>query len=115
MKKKLFRQMSALLFAALFLFSAALAEQDAWAAIRLVDELMRGGKECMVFAKDMSAHVRALLTAKTCGKEIADILEITEEDAEEYLREKHFRCLCGKLQSYGIGVLIKCIKRIELL
>ncbi len=71
----------------LFRFSAALAEQDAWAAIRLVDELMRGGKECMVFAKDMSAHVRALLTAKTCGKEIADILEITAEDAEEYLRE----------------------------
>ena len=71
----------------LFRFSAALAAEDVRGVIGLVDELMRGGKDPLVFAKDISGHLRALLMAKCCGKEITELLELTEEDAAEYIRE----------------------------
>ncbi len=71
----------------LFRFSDALAGQNAAEVIRLIDELMRGGRDPLVFAKDVSAHLRALLMARAVGKEICDVLELTEEDAADYLRE----------------------------
>ncbi len=71
----------------LFRFSNALADQNAADVIRLIDELMRGGRDPLVFAKDISAHLRALLMARAVGKEICDLLELTEEDAADYLRE----------------------------
>lgn len=68
----------------LFRFSDALLRGDAAEAVRGVDELMRGGREPQVFARDLTGHLRALLLAQTCGSELADLLEITAEDAARY-------------------------------
>ena len=45
---------------------------------------MREGREPQVFARDLTGHLRALLLAQTCGGELADLLEITAEDAARY-------------------------------
>ena len=71
----------------LFRFSSALAGQKAAEVIAMIDELIRTGRDPLVFSKDVSAHFRALLMARLIGKEIAEVLELTEEDAEEYIRE----------------------------
>ena len=71
----------------LFRFSAALAEQRAADVITMIDELIRGGKDPLVFARDVSAHLRTLLMAQLIGEEVAGVLELTAEDAREYVEE----------------------------
>ncbi len=71
----------------MFAFAKSILDQKTNQALQLVDQLLRDGKEAQVFAKDASYHFRALLLAKTAEKEIADILEITKEDAQEYARQ----------------------------
>ena len=69
----------------LFRFVDALEMEDASTVLGMIDELMRKGREPMVFAKDVSQHLRALLMAKACPDELPALLDITGEDAEEYL------------------------------
>ena len=69
----------------LFHFADALRDQDASTLMGLIDELMRGGREPIVFAKDVSQHLRALLMAKCCPDDLASLLDLTPEDAEEYI------------------------------
>ena len=71
----------------LFQFSSALREEQAADVLRLVDELISSGKDPQVFSRDVSGHLRTLLMAKYCGGEISEILSLTDEDAEEYVRE----------------------------
>lgn len=71
----------------LFRFGEALRASDVKAAMAMIDELMRGGREPVVFSKDVSQHLRALLMAQSCGEELAGLLELTQEDAEEYRRQ----------------------------
>ena len=71
----------------LFRFSSALRDRNAGEVIRLVDELMSSGKDPLVFSRDLSAHLRTLILARCSDESLADILEISEEDADEYLRE----------------------------
>ena len=71
----------------LFRFGRAMTDENAGETIRLVDELMNGGRDPMVFARDVSAHLRAMILAKYCPEDLADILSLTEEDAAEYIRE----------------------------
>ena len=71
----------------LFRFGEALQASDVKAAMAMIDELMRGGREPVVFSKDVSQHLRALLMAQSCGEELAGLLELTQEDAEEYRRQ----------------------------
>ena len=70
----------------LFRFSDCLCEEDAAGVIRMIDELMRSGKDPLVFSKDLSGHLRNLLMARCCGAEIAEALDLTQEDAGEYIR-----------------------------
>ncbi len=51
----------------LFSFAEALAHRDAGEALRLVEELMRSGRDVQVFLKDVSAHLRLLMAALLCG------------------------------------------------
>jgi len=51
----------------LFSFADALARREGSEALRLIDELMRGGRDVQVFLKDLSAHLRLLMAAKLCG------------------------------------------------
>ena len=71
----------------LFRFGEALQASDVKAAMSMIDELMRGGREPVVFSKDVSQHLRALLMAQSCGDDLAGLLELTQEDAEEYRRQ----------------------------
>ena len=69
----------------LFRFAEALQNADAATLIAMIDELMRGGREPVVFAKDVSQHLRSLLMAKCCPNELSALLDITQEDAEEFI------------------------------
>ena len=71
----------------LFRFSTALRLEHAAGVLSLVDQLMRSGRDPLVFSKDFSSHLRALILAKCLGTALADVLDITEEDAAEYARE----------------------------
>ena len=55
----------------LFSFADALAHQDGGEALRLIEELMRTGRDVQVFLKDLSAHLRLLMAARLCGPEEA--------------------------------------------
>ena len=67
-----------------FGFADCLRERDAAGVMRLVDELMRSGREPQVFLRELSAHCRALLTVKAIERDAASILEVTEEDEKRY-------------------------------
>ncbi len=69
----------------LFRFVDALDMEDASTVLGMIDELMRKGREPMVFSKDVSQHLRALLMAKACPDDLPGLLDITQEDAEEYI------------------------------
>ncbi len=72
----------------LFRFSGAIAEENAAEVFRLIDQLMRNGREPSTFAREFSGHVRMLLTVKCCGEEEAGrITDLTEEDLHEYFRQ----------------------------
>ena len=71
----------------LFRFTDALEGEDAGEVMRMIDELMRKGREPIVFAKDMSQHMRALLMAKTCPDDLAALLDLTQETAYEYVEQ----------------------------
>ncbi len=69
----------------LFRFTDALEFEDASTVMGMIDELMRAGREPMVFAKDMSQHLRALLMAKTCPDDLPALLDLTQEVADELI------------------------------
>ena len=71
----------------LFEFSEALAERDAGKVFRMIDRIMRDGKDPAVFARDVCRHIRSLLIAKTSPDDLAKVLDITEEEAAEYIRQ----------------------------
>ena len=71
----------------LFEFCGAMGDQDAGKAFGMIDRLMKDGKDPAVFARDVSRHVRALLYAKTSPDELANVLDITEEEAAEFVRQ----------------------------
>ena len=71
----------------LFEFSKALAEQDASKVYLMIDRLMRDGKDPAVFAKDVCRHIRALLIAKTSPEDVSMIMDISKDEAAEYVRQ----------------------------
>ncbi len=71
----------------LFRFGHALADQQAPQVIGMIDELIRGGKDPQIFSRDVSWHIRSLLLARCIGEDICDVMELTEEDARDYIRE----------------------------
>ena len=73
----------------LFSFGDALATEDAAGVLKLIDDLMRGGREAQVFSRDIAQHLRILLMAMYCGKDIVSLMDLTEEDAQEYITQAH--------------------------
>ena len=68
----------------LFRFCDAFAENDAGRIFMMIDQLIREGKDPAVFAKDVCRHIRALLIAGTSPEDLSAVLDITEEEADEY-------------------------------
>lgn len=67
-----------------FGFADCLMRRDTSGVMRMTDELMRSGREPQVFLRELSSHVRALLTVKAVDKDAAAILEVTDEDEKRY-------------------------------
>lgn len=65
----------------MFEFADALLSEDAAAALKLTDHLMREGRDVQVFMREIIGHLRALMVAQIVGDETAELLEITAEDA----------------------------------
>ncbi len=65
----------------LFEFAEALIHEDAAGVLTLIDRLMADGRDPAVFAREMAAHLRCLLAAKTCPDQFADLMDLTAEDA----------------------------------
>ena len=70
----------------LFDMSEALLASNAPDALRKLDSIMQAGRDLSVFAADLSAHFRALLLAKTCGR-CEDLLDCTEDAMTRYLEQ----------------------------
>ncbi len=68
----------------LFDFAGALIGNDVSAALRMIDRLMRDGRDPAVFAREVTGHMRALLVARSCAEGLEDLLEVTREDADRY-------------------------------
>ena len=72
----------------LFDFADKLIGSDAVGALKMIDDMMRMGREVQVFVRDVSAHLRALMLADVCGEEhAADLLDTTQEDALAYVQQ----------------------------
>ncbi len=70
----------------LFDISGALLRSDAAAALKMLDAIVQNGRDLSVFASDLSAHFRALLLAKACGR-CEDLLDCTEDAMTNYLAQ----------------------------
>ena len=70
----------------LFSFAGALAERNGGEALRLIDELMRSGRDVQVFLKDLSAHFRLLMAARLCGAD-GEVLGASGENARRYAEQ----------------------------
>ncbi|MBQ8159358.1 MAG: DNA polymerase III subunit gamma/tau [Clostridia bacterium] len=71
----------------LFRFSDALSRKNISETMMMIDELMRAGREPIVFSRSIAQHLRSLQMAVYCEKDLADLLEITAEDAQEYIEQ----------------------------
>ena len=68
----------------LFAFAQQLAKGDTAEVMRHIDTLMRSGREPQVFIKEVSRHMRALLTVKAVQEHAAALLEVTDEEEKRY-------------------------------
>lgn len=71
----------------LFRYADMLAQENAGELFRMIDQVMRDGRDPVIFLKDVSSHIRALLLAKNCTDDLQDILDLTKEDADEYRKQ----------------------------
>ena len=69
---------------AMFEFTDALLDGDAGSALTQIDQVMRRGSDPQVFIRDTVAHLRAVMLAGAVKDGLADILEITPEDAQRF-------------------------------
>lgn len=67
----------------LFDMAGALIGSDPAQALRLLDGVVRGGRDLGVFTQDLAQHIRALLLAKVCG-DCTDLLDCTGETMARY-------------------------------
>ena len=71
----------------LFKFCNAFSRRDARQVFMLIDQLIREGKDPAVFSKDVCRHIRALLIAKTSPDDLSAVMDITEEQAKDYIEQ----------------------------
>ena len=70
--------------AAMFEFVDALIDADAGRALTLIDQAMRRGSDPQVFMRDTVAHLRGVMLAKSIKDGLAELMEITPEDAAQF-------------------------------
>ncbi|MDL2257900.1 DNA polymerase III subunit gamma/tau [Eubacteriales bacterium OttesenSCG-928-K08] len=70
----------------IFNITDALISSNAASAIKLLDEVVQGGRDLGVLVLDLSRHIHALLLAKTCG-DCRDLLDCTPETMRRYIKQ----------------------------
>ena len=70
--------------AAMFEFADALIDGDAGGALTQIDAAMRRGSDPQVFMRDTVAHLRGVMLASAVPDGLAELLEITPEDAARF-------------------------------
>ncbi len=89
----------------LFDMAGALLASDAAKSLHMLDGIVRGGRDLTVFCQDLSAHMRALLLAKTCGR-CEDLLDCTSDAMDRYLDQaegcSHARLLLSLQTLLGV-------------
>lgn len=70
--------------AAMFDFVDALIDGDAGAALTQIDQVMRRGSDPQVFIRDAAAHLRGVMLAGAVPEGLAELLEVTPEDADRF-------------------------------
>ena len=90
----------------IFAFGSLLAKADTAGVMKHIDTLMRSGREPQVFLKEVTRHLRALLTVKAVPESAASLLEVTDEDekryreqAEAFTQERLLRVLDGFMRA----------------
>lgn len=68
----------------MFEFMDSLIDNDAKKCLELIAAAMDLGRDPQVFSRDTVSHARTVMLAGILGTELADITEITEEDAQRY-------------------------------
>ncbi len=71
----------------LFAFVGDLLGSDTASALQKIGQVMSEGRDPAVFAREVTAHVRALLLALSCTDGLDDLLEITPEDAQLFTEQ----------------------------
>lgn len=68
----------------MFEFTDAIEAGDEGAAMRMIDRAMRDGRDAQVFARETAQHLRTILMAQLVGDALAELAEITQEDAARF-------------------------------
>ena len=72
---------------AMFEFADALIAGDAGAALTQIDQVMRRGSDPQVFIRDTVAHLRGIMLAGAVKEGLAELMEITQEDAARFAEQ----------------------------
>ena len=73
--------------AAMFDFADALIAGDAGSALTQIDQVMRRGSDPQVFIRDTVAHLRGIMLAGAVKDGLAELMEITPEDAARFAEQ----------------------------
>ena len=71
----------------MFDFVDSLIENDAGKALLQIDDMMRRGCDPQVFIRDTVAHLRAIMLAGSIKEGLAELMEITQEDAQHFVEQ----------------------------
>lgn len=68
-------------------FCEAMTDRDAGRVFAMIDRLMKEGKDPGVFSRDVCSHIRSLMIAKTSPDSLTKVLDITEEESTDLIRQ----------------------------
>jgi len=91
----------------MFEFTDALIEGDAGAALTQIDAVMRRGSDPQVFIRDTIAHLRAIMLAGAVKDGLAELMEVTEEDAARFAQQAE------RVDAEGLNRMLELFMRAE--
>ena len=92
---------------AMFEFADALIDGDAGAALTQIDRVMRQGSDPQVFIRDTVAHLRGIMLAGAVPDGLAELMEITPEDAERFAAQ------AKRISADGLNRMLELFMRAE--
>ena len=93
--------------AVMFDFADALIDGDAGRALTQIDEVIRRGSDPQVFIRDTVAHLRGIMLAGAVPDGLAELLEITPEDAGRFAEQ------AKRVDAEGLNRMLELFMRAE--